>query len=69
MNFVVAASYWSICQVEPLKQYSKEELESVTSDELSQQSHMIGEKLRASKPNHAAIAEYKRKEEVKSNDE
>merc|ERR1719228_172664 len=51
-------------EVAPLVDLSEEETVSINMEELTYELNLIDEKLAASKPNMAAIAEFKKKEEV-----
>ena len=51
-------------EVPPLVELSNEDILAINMEELTYELNLIDEKLAASKPNMAAIAEYKKKEEV-----
>ena len=51
-------------EVAPLTDLENEEILAINMEELTYELNLIEEKLTASKPNMAAIAEYKKKEEV-----
>ena len=51
-------------EVAPLSDLENEEILAINMEELTYELNLIDEKLAASKPNMAAIAEYKKKEEV-----
>ena len=52
-------------EIPPLIDLSHDEIMAINMEELNYELNLIDEKLAASKPNMAAIAEFKKKEEVK----
>ena len=51
-------------EVAPLTDLTNEEILAINMEEITYELNLVEEKLAASKPNMAAIAEYKKKEEV-----
>ena len=51
-------------EVAPLPELTNEEILEINMEELTYELNLIEEKLAASKPNMAAIADFKKKEEV-----